>query len=371
MRAVRNVKLFASRRSAGRLPRSRPSLPVPSPQSGAAARYPPPTSANAETSELVLLVNSHSSVAASIQSKLRQAGYRVVADENSEHDAVVDVSEESVQNKSLFTVKVNGKQSVSYTTHVTVTLRWDGVTLATASAEFDSEDGIDPDDLQRIVSTITKPGVMTKLARDVREKQTLAASEAKKKADEEAASKLAEEQAAKRKADQEDEAAWALVVVAECTSPRDEDGCERVKDYLAKYPTGLHAAEARAAVEKGTAAMVTMLDERDWNAANIAACREPKASTDCDAVKKYMNDHPTGAHVAEAREAIDATRGKREKLEKKEEREAEREAKRLEAEEKKAAFEACKEDCKDPCVNWRTGGVRASCVARCVQTQCR
>ena len=153
--------------------------------------------------------------------------------------------------------------------------------------------------------------------------------------------------------------------------PRDEDGCERVKDYLAKYPTGLHAAEARAAVEKGTAAMVTMLDERDWNAANIAACREPKASTDCDAVKKYMNDHPTGAHVAEAREALDATQSKREKLEKKEERELEREAKRIEAEEKKAQLEACKDQCREACVNWRTGGTRAPCFNRCVAMDCK
>ena len=221
LRAVRNVKPFESRRSGGHLQSSRSSLALHCPRLAVAARYPPPTSANTETSELVLLVNSRSSVAASIQAKLRQAGYQVVADEASEHDAVVDVSEQSVQDKSLFTVKVNGKQSVSYTTHVTVTLRWDGVTLATDSAEFDSEDGIDPDDLQRIVSTITKPGVMTKLARDVREKKTLAASAAKKKSDEEAASKLAEEQAEKRKADQEDEAAWALVVVAECTTPRE------------------------------------------------------------------------------------------------------------------------------------------------------
>lgn len=335
------------------------------------AQEPAAASANHETSELVLLVKGSSSVAISIQAKLRQAGYQIVADEASEHDAVVGVSEQTVQKNSLFTVRVNGQLRVSYTTHVTVSLRSEGVTLATASAEYDTEDGIDLDDLKRIVGAITEPAVMTRLAREVREQKTMAASAAKRKADEEAASKRSAENAAKRKAEREDESAWAQVVVAECTNPRDDDACEKLKDYLSKFPTGLHAAEARTALEAGTAAMVTMADERDWNSASVGVCREPRASTDCDAVKKYMNDHPTGAHVAEAREALDATRSKLGKLAEKEEREAEREAKRIDAEEKKAAFESCKDRCKEACVDWRTGGVRAPCLGRCVEMDCR
>lgn len=339
------------------------------PVAGCGGAPPKPAEATTETAQLVLLVTGEGRLAASLQARLAQAGYRIVSDKNGTYDAVVEVSENNVQNKSIITIKVNNQQSVSYTTHATVTLKADGVTLATATAEYDSEEGIDADDLERIVATITNKPTMTKLARDIRQRKDQVSAAAKKEADEKEAKERAEKVAAEKKAAKEDEAAWAQVIVAECTNPRDESGCDKVKEYLAKLPDGIHALEARAAVEKGTAAIAAMLDERAWNGANLGACRDPKESTDCDGVKKYMNDFPSGAHVAEAREAIDATRGKLEKLAAKEDKEAERESKRLEAEEKKTEREQCKKQCRSECQFARIGYFD-TCVNRCVQANC-
>jgi hypothetical protein len=337
---------------------------------GCGGSAPPPTTAAAtNASDLMLLVTGDSSVANAVQTRLTQLGYKVITDPKAYHDAEVSVNEDKVQNKSLIAVKVNGKESVSYTSHLTATLRVGGVTFAEASAEFDSEDGIDADDLERVVAAVTNKTTMTKLAENTRKHKSEQAAKAKNESEAKAASRLAEEEAAKKKARDEDEAAWAQVVVAECTTPRDEGACDKVKAYLAKLPTGIHAAEARAAVEKGTAAIAAMLDERAWNAANLGACRDPKESTDCDGVKKYMNDFPSGAHVAEAREAIDATRGKLEKLAAKEDKEAERESKRLEAQEKKTEREQCKKQCRSECQFARIG-MFDTCVNRCVQANC-
>ncbi len=339
---------------------------------GCGGSAPPPTTAAAtNASDLMLLVTGDSSVANAVQTRLTQLGYQVTTDPKAYHDAEVSVNEDKVQNKSLITVKVNGRESVSYTSHLTATLRVGGVTFAEASAEFDSEDGIDADDLERVVAAVTNKTTMTKLAENTRKHKSELAARAKNESEAKEASRLAEEEAAKKKARDEDETAWAQVVVAECTTPRDEDACEKVKEYLAKLPTGIHAAEARAALEKGTAAIAVMLDERAWNAANVGACKEPKESTDCDAIKKYMNDFPTGAHVAEAREAIDTTRDNLEKLAKKEEREAEREAKRLEEEERKAELKACKEQCRESADIWRSASDRARHIRDCERRECR
>ncbi len=329
------------------------------------------TQATEDTSNVVLLVAGDGDLARAIQSRLTQAGYRVVHDSGDEHHAVVNVVEHTTQNQGFFKVVVNGRERVSYTTRATVTLLSSGVAVATASAQYDPEEQIAPEDLNRIVSAITDRAIITRLASRVQDQKAFEAEALEEERRLKKARMRAAEEAEKKKAHDEDEAAWAQVIVAECTTPREEDACLKVKAYLANYPTGLHAQEARTAMEQGTMAIAAMVEERAWNAVNVAACREPRSSTDCVAAEKYINDFPTGIHVAEAREAIDSTRDKREKLAQQEAREAEREAKRIEQEEKKAALESCKDDCREACVNWRTGGVRAPCFNRCVALECR
>jgi len=338
---------------------------------GGGTPEPKVAAADKDTAKVVFLLSESGPVPGAIQARLQQLGYQVVADSAAAHDLVVSVRTHNQQNQSFFKVVVNGRERVSFTTHVNVQLALDGVTLASSHAEFPSDETIDSGQLEKLVAAITEKYMLAKVAREAHQRKVAAAGAAERKKRDEEARKQQEKENARMMALKEDESAWAQVVVAECTSARDAHSCDKVKAYLAKFPTGNHAAEARAAAETGTAALVKVQDERDWNEANVGDCRKPKVSIGCDGVKKYLDTHPTGAHAAEARDAASAAQVQLEKLAKAEERAAEREAKKAEEEEKKAAREACLDACKDACVNWRAGhGVRMPCYNRCVQRDC-
>ncbi|MGH1416519.1 MAG: peptidoglycan-binding domain-containing protein [Pelagimonas sp.] len=102
-----------------------------------------------------------------------------------------------------------------------------------------------------------------------------------------------EQEALKRQASQEraDRALWAKVM---------EQGTEvSIRQYLTKYPDGLHAVEARRllrAIEKQRGGAAASADQRAWNAAR-------EADT-VAALNAYLKERPGGAFASEAKARI-------------------------------------------------------------------
>ncbi|MCU0691304.1 MAG: hypothetical protein MUF54_07880 [Polyangiaceae bacterium] len=106
-------------------------------------------------------------------------------------------------------------------------------------------------------------------------------------------------------ADRRDEAlAWAASHVEQCQKAEKATDCDGIDAYLAKYPTGLHVAEAKAALASVQDAITRLRDDAAWVAADIPRCKSPEKSDACDGVEQYLKQRPNGLHAVEARELL-------------------------------------------------------------------
>lgn len=110
-----------------------------------------------------------------------------------------------------------------------------------------------------------------------------------------------EEPTADRSTQRQEEASWNLLVLSDCTSPHQLNGCDKVKMYLAIYPMGRHVTEAKQALEVGSPIIAKLAEEQDWGNAQPETCKALKNANDCDGVSRYLSGQPSGAHVEEAR----------------------------------------------------------------------
>jgi hypothetical protein len=111
----------------------------------------------------------------------------------------------------------------------------------------------------------------------------------------------AEREAAERR---EEALAWTASHVERCRKAETRTDCGEIDAYLAKYPAGLHAVEARAALASGLDAIQRARDLAAWAGANVPRCASPATSDACDDVKRYLEQHPNGAHAAQASELL-------------------------------------------------------------------
>jgi len=65
-----------------------------------------------------------------------------------------------------------------------------------------------------------------------------------------------------------------------------------VKAYLEKYPSGPHAADAKAAEEKGRPGIMAAVDRRRWSEAKPDACLAGETDDACDGVEQYLTKYP-------------------------------------------------------------------------------
>lgn len=89
-------------------------------------------------------------------------------------------------------------------------------------------------------------------------------------------------------------------MVAQCRSTPTEAECAEMIDLVRKHGT---APELRAEAEAVYSQVQPILDTSSWNAAS-PSCRAPTNSGSCDAVKAYLSRYPSGLHAAEARQAL-------------------------------------------------------------------
>lgn len=316
-------------------------------------------------------------LAGALASALARAGYRVVPSADAEHDLVAELRVALRETKGILQVYVDGRPKKTYLAEATLRVTGGSALLGADDIEYDASDGPSEEQLRQLLATATSPVVQRYLTQHRRAQKD--DSVRQKQLEEDAASAKEEEQLAARKEQRKrEETTWSQVVLSECSAATQLTGCDQVRQYLADYPTGRHAAEAKRALETGLPLIAKLGDERDWRVGNPEPCRAPKASTDCDGVASYLTAQPAGAHVAEARALLAqaepklaAARKAEAQRERDEEAKADREAERATQEEKRRAREQCKkETCLGGmCFNVRPGAFEI-CMDRCVKANC-
>ncbi|MCC6646779.1 MAG: hypothetical protein IT374_14545 [Polyangiaceae bacterium] len=313
-----------------------------------------------------------------IVARLSGLGYSV-ATEEAEADVVATLELTVTPKPSVLVVYVNGVQKVNYAVHAALTAKAERQVLSTATVDYDAEEGASSRQVDVLVQAVSG----RRLQALAKARKARADKEAKAEADRRDAEDERREEAAaaQRKAREDaDAAAWAAVNLAACTEPVDLSGCEALAAYLKKFPEGAHAREGKPALERGQVAQARLRDERDWTGAGVETCKAPKAAADCDGVKGYLEKHPAGKHVDEARAALASTRDTIEKLRKKEEAEEAKATQRREAEEARSAAKAaaeqkarerqeCVSDCKENQCGWRMRNYE-TCVSVCIARVC-
>lgn len=185
----------------------------------------------------------------------------------------------------------DGKHHRSYDATVTATLQAGGVVLEQSSLRFETDDDgqLDPGVGRALVGSLLHADSLRKLAR---ERYT-----------EDPGEDVVELRA--RRAT-EDENAWALAMPALCATPRAPNACDGVREYLKSHPDGRYAEEARQMLILAPAEMERhQADTMAWSRSGFHGCR---STGRCEGVLAYLESHPDGAHAAEAREILDASR---------------------------------------------------------------
>lgn len=145
-------------------------------------------------------------------------------------------------------------------------------------------------------------------------------------------------------------AAWKDLYKEGCASPRSLDACDAVEGFLRRFPDGKHAQDARVLLAEAAPALQRRRDEAAWKEVDADACAKPKdlplVETACAAVRKYLDEFPSGEHADAARAALrngEPLAAKyRRKLEREAQREAEEEERKRKAEERKQKAEEAK-----------------------------
>ena len=106
-----------------------------------------------------------------------------------------------------------------------------------------------------------------------------------------------------------DREAWKKAEAASCGVPKKASDCDGVDAYLAAFPRGERAEEAKKILASVASTIGPLRDEAAWKNARVAECKTPKASDACDGVKAYLEVHPQGIHAEEASRMMRLKRG--------------------------------------------------------------
>ena len=253
-------------------------------------------------------------VESGLTTALTSSGYNLVTSEDGKPDIIAKVIVNAQQEKSVFAVQVNGQTRVTYGVKINASFisAADSSVVDQAMTDFSSSDGtVEQDAINAILVHLSKTGKLTKYAKASKEKAQKAAEEKAAKEKKDADDKVAKEQKA-------EEDLWQAANVEGCRKPKAANPCDGVKAYIAKYPAGKYTAEARQAVQDGQAEANRMAEEDMWKAAAVDQCTKPTKSYDCQGVEEYLQKYPTGAHAADAKTAMKSSEKAREDLKKKE-----------------------------------------------------
>ncbi|RYE87395.1 MAG: hypothetical protein EOO75_14525 [Myxococcales bacterium] len=188
----------------------------------------------------------------------------------------------------MFAMQVNGKARKTYKVQLTASLVGspDDAVVDTATSEFSSSDGtVDAAAVRKLLVQLSNSGKLTTYASD--RKTRVAAAE---------------------------DDLWKAANADGCKSAAKKDACEGVQAYIKKYPAGKYTADGRQALSDADASIAKKSDEDAWAAAAVDQCQKPTKSYDCKGVDAYLARFPSGTHAAQGRDALKASEKARDGL---------------------------------------------------------
>jgi hypothetical protein len=102
-----------------------------------------------------------------------------------------------------------------------------------------------------------------------------------------------------------EEAEWNAADPTQCKVPATLEACDAVRAYLVKHPQGKYAAEASRTLAAGAPTLERLRkDDNAWENAGALECRAQKTREACVGVEVYVAKFPAGMHAAEAKRLL-------------------------------------------------------------------
>ncbi len=334
------------------------------------------------TNLAVLLVPSTIvEVNAAAQAALVQAGYTIVVDPRAAHDAVGKLAASAVEVPSMFQLQVNDHSQAKHRVSVSLTIEASGRIIDQVSTQFETSNGhVTPDQLSGLVSALNASSGVKRFAGErAAAKQRADDAVAQKQADRAAADKeRADSVAAQRQAADAD---WERVV-GECREPKSLTSCDSLRAWVDKNSprrrNGVDSTvsyqdaqlqkkrdDARKILDSAALALKGFAEADSWAHVDLGRCAAATTRDDCTSASQYLARFPGGAHVDEAKKALEAADKKLTAQEEQAQRQAD-------AQQAAAAHQQQQANCKaacstTTCVMFTTDDKKSKCVAQCVQ----
>lgn len=231
------------------------------------------------------------------------SGYKVVVDPHAPHDAQVLVSVSAEEQHSMFVVAVNGKRDVNERVRLTAAVTANGQVIDELSAEFVSENSqVSTRDVSPAVNAL---GASPRIASHAKELRSVTEAHEIARREREDQAKARAEKETKQKERIAEEGDWNRARVTGCSQPSSLNGCDAVRTYLAKYPSGAHAEEAEKALKVSEPKMADLQrDENAWKGSGAEDCLRTQTRDACEGVEIYATKFPVGLHRDEAQASL-------------------------------------------------------------------
>lgn len=208
---------------------------------------------------------------------LSRSGFNVTRDPSARADVALRPSVKVMPDDSFMKVVVNGRSKVKFV--VTVAVVADRP-LDQLHADYKAYEG-DPPDEECVGSMVLAFAHSPRVVAFARQRG-MAAAEAS-----------------------EDDVDWHAADPTACKVPATIEACDAVRAYLVKHPKGTYAAEASRTLAAGAPTLERLRkDDNAWENAGALECRRQRTREACVGVEVYVAKFPAGMHAAEAKRLL-------------------------------------------------------------------
>jgi hypothetical protein len=154
-----------------------------------------------------------------------------------------------------------------------------------------------------------------------------------------------------------EEKVWKDLGLDECRRPTASNSCDRVMQFLERFPTGIHGGEATALLEEVRPALERLQDVEEWalidkSCKAVEFTSSEEGTRACQPIRAYLERRPEGVYAAEATKILAAADRKIAQFATAEQNAARRAAAEAEAREHAevaAGVNACRAGCRNQC----------------------
>lgn len=214
-------------------------------------------------------------------------------------DLVVSCHPFVTEDDSFIRMEVNGQRKMKFTVRVEVRDARDGALVDQFVADYTGYRGGPPDE-DVVAKTVVGYAYSPRMA-------AYARALAQNRSPTVVAQPTAAATVAAPREDTRDDSDWFAIDTVKCKIPARVDACDAVRRYLQRHPEGAHAQEANAVLAAAQPALEKLQkDDVAWNKANHSECASRRTSDACVGVEAYELEFPTGQHADYAHRLLKA-----------------------------------------------------------------